>query len=54
MQAYGIQSLKYLLYLRGIFPAYRVRAKDAAVPLDESGKRALSEMLKFVKPWLKV
>lgn len=54
VQAYGLQSLKYLLYLRGVFPAYGVRAKDAAVPLDESGKRALREMLQFVKPWLKV
>jgi 4-hydroxy-tetrahydrodipicolinate synthase len=53
VQAYGIQSLKYLLYLRGVFPAYGVRAKDAAVPLDESGKRVLGEMLQFVKPWLK-
>jgi len=53
VQAYGIESLKYLLYLRGVFPSYRVRAKDAAVPLDESGKKTLGEMLQFVKPFLK-
>ena len=53
VQAYGIESLKYLLYLRGVFPAYRVRTKDAAAPLDESGKRTLGEMLKVLKPWLR-
>ncbi|MFN7996582.1 MAG: dihydrodipicolinate synthase family protein [Bryobacteraceae bacterium] len=52
-QAYGIQGLKYLLHLRGVFPAYGVRVKDALAPLDESGKRTLSGMLAFVKPWLR-
>lgn len=52
-QVYGIQSLKYLLYLRGVFPAFGVRVKDAKAPLDETARRALREMLEFVKPWLK-
>ncbi len=53
VEAYGIQSLKYILHLRGVFPGYGARVKDARAPLDESGKRTLREMLEFVKPWLK-
>ncbi len=53
MQAYGISGLKYILHLRGVFPNYAVRTKDAAAPLDASGKAALGEMLEFVKPWLR-
>lgn len=53
MQAYGVPALKYILHLRGVFPGYAVRTKEAAAPLDASGKAALSEMLEFVKPWLR-
>lgn len=53
MQAYGVPGLKYILYLRGVFPGYAVRTKEAAAPLDASGKAALGEMLEFVKPWLR-
>lgn len=53
VQAYGIQALKHILHLRGVFPNDAVRLKDARVPLDEPGKRALREMLDYLKPWLK-
>jgi 4-hydroxy-tetrahydrodipicolinate synthase len=53
VQAYGLQTLKYLLHLRGVFPTYRVRADGGAAPLDESAKQTLGEMLEFVKPYLK-
>jgi len=53
VQVYGIAALKYLLHLRGVFPRYSVRGKDARVELDEAGKKTLREMLEFVKPWLR-
>jgi len=53
IQVYGIQSLKYILYLRGVFPSYSVRIKDARAPLDEAGRRMLRQMLDFAKPYLK-
>jgi dihydrodipicolinate synthase/N-acetylneuraminate lyase len=54
IQAYGIESLKYILHLRGIFPSYAVRSGKGSAPLDESGKQMLREILEFVKPYLKV
>jgi dihydrodipicolinate synthase/N-acetylneuraminate lyase len=53
VQAYGIQALKYILRVRGVFPNDALRLKDTRVPLDGSGKRALREMLDFLKPWLR-
>jgi 4-hydroxy-tetrahydrodipicolinate synthase len=54
VQAYGIQALKYLLYLRGVFPNDAVRGKDARLPLDDAGRKTLRAMLESVKPRLKV
>jgi dihydrodipicolinate synthase/N-acetylneuraminate lyase len=53
VQVYGVESFKYILHLRGVFPAYGVRAGGGAAPLDESAKQTLREMLEFVKPRLK-
>lgn len=53
VQVYGIQALKYLLHLRGVFPSYSVRGKDARHGLDEAGKKTLKGMLTYVKPWLR-
>jgi len=53
VQAYGIESIKYILHLRGIFPNYAVRSGKGSAPLDESGKQTLREILEFVKPHLK-
>jgi 4-hydroxy-tetrahydrodipicolinate synthase len=53
VQVYGIQALKYILHLRGVFPSYVVRAKDARAPFDDSAKRALREIYEFLKPHLR-
>jgi 4-hydroxy-tetrahydrodipicolinate synthase len=52
-QVYGIQALKYILYLRGVFPRFDVRIRDAKAPFDESAQRALREMYESLKPSLK-
>ena len=67
--AYGLESLKYILCLRGVFKTYRTREQPrnttasasalaaggeaARSPLDEAGKQVLREMLDYVKPYLK-
>jgi len=60
---YGIESLKYILQLRGVFHNYRTRekrnnAQSAASiglcgTLDDKGKEIIRRMLEEVKPWLK-
>lgn len=50
--AYGIEALKYILYLRGVFKTYRTR-EPAHFPLDDTGKQVLRQMLDFVKPYLR-
>lgn len=62
--AYGLESLKYILCLRGVFKTYRTREAqqktappagglEGRVRLDDAGKQALREMLDFVKPYLR-
>ncbi len=62
--AYGMESLKYILCLRGVFKTYRTREPqqktappagglEGRVRLDDAGKQALREMLDFVKPYLR-
>ncbi|MGA2328370.1 MAG: hypothetical protein ABSH05_19000 [Bryobacteraceae bacterium] len=66
--AYGIETLKYILYLRGVFKTYGTRERQremsqaeilaaggasARLRLDSTGKQVLREMLDFVKPWLR-
>ncbi len=69
MLSHGPESVKYILYLRGVFQNYRLRtrqspgfpsaAKVAAggdrneTFLDEGGKQALRETLEYLKPYLK-
>ena len=53
VEAYGIQSLKYLLYLRGVFATYAVRVKDSGAPLDESAKKTLRDIARFANPYFK-
>jgi 4-hydroxy-tetrahydrodipicolinate synthase len=60
---YGIESLKYILQLRGVFKMHRIRGaapnpQAAAVgglsgSLDEEGKQTIRQMMEFVKPWLR-
>ena len=49
--AHGLPALSYVLYLRGVFPNWRVRNPDAR-PLDEHAKQNLKESLDFVRPYL--
>ncbi len=67
--SHGTESLKYVLYLRGVFKTYTIRtrqapgfpaaAKTAAggdpteMVLDDEGKQALKETLDCLKPYLK-
>lgn len=52
---YGIESLKYILCLRGVFRTYRTREQKSAsgARLDETGKRVLWELLDLLKPYLR-
>jgi 4-hydroxy-tetrahydrodipicolinate synthase len=62
VSVYGIESLKYILELRGIFKTHLVRENknnSRSAPsvglggkLDEGGKEVLRQMLAYVKPWL--
>jgi hypothetical protein len=48
---YGIEALKYILYLRGIFKTYRPRSAKSR--LDDSGMQTIRAMLEYVKPYLR-
>jgi dihydrodipicolinate synthase/N-acetylneuraminate lyase len=60
LEQYGIEGLKYLLHLRGVFPSYAARATAASpaavrprAALDAEGQQTLRQMLEFVKPYLR-
>jgi hypothetical protein len=56
VDAYGFESLKYILYLRGVFKAYGVRRLAGASPvspLSEEGKRSIRDALDYLKPYLR-
>jgi len=63
VSVYGIESLKYILYLRGVFKAYKVRSVPNNSPspvsvgldgrMDEGARQVIREMLDYLKPWLK-
>jgi 4-hydroxy-tetrahydrodipicolinate synthase len=53
VEAYGMAGLKYLLYLRGVFPTYEIRDKGGRAKLDDSAKHTLGEMARFVNPYFK-
>jgi dihydrodipicolinate synthase/N-acetylneuraminate lyase len=53
---YGFESLKYILYLRGVFKTYGLRRLDGAQlgpPLAAEGKQAIRDTLDYLKPYLK-
>jgi len=52
VEQYGIESFKYILHVRGVFPAYATRRRTSR-PLDDDGKRALREILDYLKPHLR-
>ena len=51
-RAYGLESLSYVLHLRGVFPNWKVRSprKD---PMDKEAMAALERSYEFVKPYLR-
>jgi len=68
VQVYGIESLKYILYLRGVFKTYHVRPPGASGPaagllnagglggrgaLDDEARRLLREMVEVARPWFR-
>jgi 4-hydroxy-tetrahydrodipicolinate synthase len=69
MLSHGPESMKYILYLRGVFKTYGIRKGQAAsfssaaklatgndgteMHLDEEGKQALRETLDYLKPYLR-
>lgn len=55
INAYGMESIKYLLCLRGVFKNYRIREKPGAsrASLDETSKRNLRELMALIKPYLR-
>jgi 4-hydroxy-tetrahydrodipicolinate synthase len=65
---YGIESLKYILHLRGVFPTYQLRVRQpqrgtvaagpgsgltSAVTLDGPGKEHIQELLRILTPYFK-
>jgi dihydrodipicolinate synthase/N-acetylneuraminate lyase len=53
ISVYGIESLKYILQLRGVFQNHHTREKRNDAHFDEKGKETIRQMLDEVKPWLK-
>jgi hypothetical protein len=69
MLSHGPESVKYILYLRGVFKTYGLRTREAPgfssaakvaagsdqtdMHLDEEGKQALRDTLDYLKPYLK-
>ena len=52
----GFESLKYILYLRGVFKTYgdrRLAGAQPEPPLGDEGRRAIRDMLDYLKPYLK-
>ncbi len=50
--AFGLSALSHVLYLRGVFPNWRVRNPDAR-QLDEHARKFLEKTVEFVRPYLK-
>jgi 4-hydroxy-tetrahydrodipicolinate synthase len=48
-QAYGLQSVKYILHLRGVFKNFRCRGRAAAESFDTEAQRSIRETFEFVK-----
>jgi hypothetical protein len=70
MLSHGPESMKYILYLRGVFKTYGVRnfhapnlssaaklatgSDETEMYLDDEGKQALRRTLNYLKPYLKM
>lgn len=63
VSVYGLESLKYILCLRGVFKTWQTRPTAQAPPagsglesrvtLDDPAKESLRQMLEFAKPYLR-
>jgi 4-hydroxy-tetrahydrodipicolinate synthase len=50
--AYGLESLSYVLHLRGVFPNWKIRSPRQN-PMDKEAMVALERSYEFVKPYLR-
>ena len=50
--AYGLESLSYVLHLRGVFPNWKIRSPRKN-PMDAEAMAALDRSYEFVKPYLR-
>lgn len=55
METWGIEALKYVLHLRGVFPNWKVRRAGPARggEFDEPARQAIRETLDVVKPYFR-
>lgn len=55
METWGIEALKYVLHLRGVFPNWKVRRPGGAKggEFDDPAKQAIRETLEVVKPYFR-
>jgi len=53
VSAYGLPSLKYMLYLRGVFPNWRCRGKAEDPHFDAEAQRSIKETYEFAHKLLK-
>jgi len=51
--AYGLPSMKYILYLRGVFPNWRCRGKGEDAQFDAEAQRSIKETYEFARKLLK-
>ncbi len=51
--AYGIPSIKYILYLRGVFPNWRCRGKSEDKHFDGEAQRSVRETYEFAHKLIK-
>ena len=52
VSAYGMESIKYLLELRGVFKNTRLRQQEKT-RLDDASRQVLRDMLDLMKPYLR-
>jgi dihydrodipicolinate synthase/N-acetylneuraminate lyase len=56
VQVYGVESLKYILELRGVFKTHSVRRQgggEAKSRFDETGKKMVAKLVEWARPWFR-
>jgi 4-hydroxy-tetrahydrodipicolinate synthase len=51
--SYGLPSMKYILYLRGVFPNWRCRGQGEDAHFDAEAQRSIQETYEFARKLLK-